>query len=79
MSLLLHIGFSARIKAWSSASDNLAGVGLRRYPPLLFANAVNVGDHVGGGTFRLVEEGRAVEQNFVGGCQSRFSKMMMIL
>jgi hypothetical protein len=32
---------------------------LRRYPRLLFANAVNVGGLVGRATFGLIEEGRA--------------------
>ena len=42
-------GFSTRIKICCSAPDILAGVeasGLRRYPRLLFANAVNVEDIV---------------------------------
>ena len=51
-------------KTWSSAPDILAGEGLRlrRYPRLLFANAVNVEDIVGRATRTfggVVKEGRA--------------------
>ena len=62
--IIVTIGFSARIKTWSSAPDILAceGLRLRRYPRLLFANAVNVEDIVGRATRTfggVVKEGRA--------------------